>query len=341
MATQQRPASSGRRGPSGAWSRLKTPPQDPLEAYGLPSKGETRLNDFKVQEVYYNRIVERYMKFCANAKNGDELDRHFATLSISGLAASKYASQPPASSTPTTLPPLSATKLNPSSSNAATPSIPSPELQLILSATRKLREAIVSSHRTDSFAQRCYVFIIRAAILARAWESYHPALLYLLRTIHPLTPLADSELKELVGYRVLDEACRIGDLGEAHKTRVAFSVRYGWKKDDCKLRRVDVVLRALVHDDWTTFWRMRRAVDGYQRRLMEWAEDGMRVHALKCLGRSYFSAERGYVERCTGTEWRELVRQGVGWELQSDGETVVIRRVKAKGIGGVGGSSGG
>ncbi|THX57343.1 hypothetical protein D6D11_03222 [Aureobasidium pullulans] len=30
-----------RRGPSGAWGRLRQPQIDPLEVYGLPSKGET------------------------------------------------------------------------------------------------------------------------------------------------------------------------------------------------------------------------------------------------------------------------------------------------------------
>lgn len=43
MAAQQRPSS--RRGASGAWSRLKQLPSDPLQEYGLPSKGETRYYD--------------------------------------------------------------------------------------------------------------------------------------------------------------------------------------------------------------------------------------------------------------------------------------------------------
>jgi len=33
---------SSRRGASGAWNRLKPVREDPLETYGLPSKGETR-----------------------------------------------------------------------------------------------------------------------------------------------------------------------------------------------------------------------------------------------------------------------------------------------------------
>jgi hypothetical protein len=48
-ASQRGPA---RRGPSGAWSRLKPAVIDPLEVYGLPSKGETRctLNVLAVTE---------------------------------------------------------------------------------------------------------------------------------------------------------------------------------------------------------------------------------------------------------------------------------------------------
>ncbi|THW88745.1 hypothetical protein D6D15_05737 [Aureobasidium pullulans] len=49
-----------RRGPSGAWGRLRQPQIDPLEVYGLPSKGETRLADLKTQETYFERIP-RYL----------------------------------------------------------------------------------------------------------------------------------------------------------------------------------------------------------------------------------------------------------------------------------------
>ena len=33
---------AGARRPSGAWGRLKAPPVDVLESYGLPSKGDNR-----------------------------------------------------------------------------------------------------------------------------------------------------------------------------------------------------------------------------------------------------------------------------------------------------------
>lgn len=69
-------------------------------------------------------------------------------------------------------------------------------------------------------------------------------------------------------------------------------------------------------------------MDGYLRCVMRFAEDGLRIHALKCLGKSYFGVEKGYVERCTDRRWEELVKGGVGWELGHDGVSVIIRRIK-------------
>lgn len=293
------------------------------------------------------------MRFCASF-SGDDLEAQFAALSLGkekskdgkntkeltgptlkeptseqrpqtapepsriGLGSSKFATLAPASMLP---PPRSSSK------TAAGPLIEPPrELVLLLSAMRKLRESIVATHRTDNFAQRAYIFVIRAAILCRNWESYAPALLYLLSAIHPATALSPTELHEFVGYRVLDAACRLGDIGLAHQIKV----QYGYQD-----RRVGLVLRALVMDDWVVFWRVRRAVDGYQRRLMEASESDLRLHVLKCLGKTYFAAERSYVEKCAGMEWDGLVKEyKVGWELAEGGDRVVIRRMKPKPIGG-------
>ncbi|KAL2355459.1 hypothetical protein BJ546DRAFT_689009 [Cryomyces antarcticus] len=314
MAAQVRP--SNRRGPSGAWSRLKTPTVDALEVYGLPSKGETRLSDSKTQESYYHKIVERYMKFCAATGGGEELDKAFAAMSISAPTYQNIEvpkRQPPqaqsaAASRPSTAVPPRTSSSPPSAQ----------ELPTILMAMRKLREAIVSTHRIDVFAQRAYIFIIHAAILTRHMESYHPALLYLLTHIHPNAPLSPPELQEFVGYYILDLACRQQDLAGAY----AAKTRYAYKE-----RRVSIVLGALTHDSWFQFWKMKRAVDGYQRVLMSWADESVRLHALKCLGRSYNVADKAFVERAAGSTWHDLVKSGVGWQL--DGEKVVIRKMKA------------
>ncbi|KAI9734686.1 MAG: hypothetical protein M1834_002288 [Cirrosporium novae-zelandiae] len=291
------------RRPSAAWSRLKGPPSDPLENIGLP------LLDFKTQETYYTKIVERYMKFCASHGSNERphgLDKAFASLSL----------VPEPSALATTIVDLKAS----TSSIPTLENITSAELSTIMMAMRKLREAIVASGRTDVFAQRAYVFIIRATILTKHMESYHPAILHLLHVIHPVTPLPSPEAHEFVGYYILDLACRLHELGDAYRVRHIYNLQD---------RLVDAVLDALVHDNWFTFWRLRRAVDGYQKRLLEWTEDDMRIHALKCLGRSYMGASKAYIERCTDREWEVLQKNNrVGWEL--DGEKVIIRRPKNK-----------
>ncbi|KAI4921860.1 hypothetical protein J4E90_000288 [Alternaria incomplexa] len=334
---------SSRRAASGAWNRLKPVREDVLETYGLPSKGETRLNDFKTQEIYFNRIIERYMKLCA--LNRDELDRLFISVSIpptdtttttksttaptanskltssfSSLSLSKHA-PPEARQQTTTRPPLASTSTNtphqPIPQKAFTPSIQ--ELSTVLASLRKLREAITASSRTDAFALRAYTFAIHVSILCHDWSSYLPSLLSLLGKIHPVNPLSPSTLHEVVGLLILDQACRQSDYSGARATKL----RYGYKD-----WRVEKVLRCLVADDYVGFWRVRRSVDGYQRRVMEWADGGVRVHALKCLGRAYLSADRAFVERCAERSWEELVQEGVGWELSADGEKVLIKKMK-------------
>ena len=164
------------------------------------------------------------------------------------------------------------------------------------------------------------MFIIHASILTKHWESYQPALLYLLYEIHPHTPLSIPELQEFVGYRILDLACRQYELVDA------FAVKLAFKHRD---RKVGMVIKSLVHDDWVRFWRIRRAVDGYQRAIMEFAVERVRLHALKCVGRSYMSADKAFIERIGDARWDELVESGVGWQLQENGN-VVIRKPRPR-----------
>jgi hypothetical protein len=252
------------------------------------------------------------MKFCASSNGGDDLEAAFSSLSIKTVSpqtASPVAQQP--SSKPN-IPPMRPPEIASLDSNS--------DLPTIILAMRKLREAILGSRRVDAFAQRAYMFIIHACILTRSWESYQPALQYLLRSIHPVTPLSLPEVQEFSAYLILDLACRQGDFQDA------FVARAQWKNRD---RKVGAVLRALVQDDWVRFWRAKRAVDGYQRAIMEFAVERVRMHALKCLGRSYMTVERRFVESSGDASWEDLVKGGVGWEL-GEGDRVVIRRPKAK-----------
>ena len=258
------------------------------------------------------------MKFCAvSASSGGEgLEKAFASLSLSTSITSGDNTKSPLATAATTTTDTARPSLPRHVSETSRPN----DMPNILHAMRKLREGILGSRRRDHFAQRAYMFIIQASILTKSWESYQPALLYLLYTIHPQTPLSPTELQDNAGYLILDLACRQYELGEA------FGVKHRF---DLRERKVSAVLKALVHDDWVRFWRLRRAVDGYQRAIMEFGVERMRLHALKCLGRSYFSVDKGFVERVADGRWDELVKAGVGWELQED-RKVVIRRQKGK-----------
>ena len=195
------------------------------------------------------------------------------------------------------------------------------DLAQILGALRKLREGIVASKRRDAFAVQVYLFAIRLGILAHAYETYHPALLYLLRVLHPAHSLTPVELREAVAYIVLDAACRRGDLAEAYALRNRYRLR------DAK---VDGALRALARDDWVLWRRVGRAVDGHRARLMAFAEPHLRAHLLKAFGRSYLSVPLDFLEAQASATWGELREQhGVGWELAGNGK-VVIRKIQGR-----------
>jgi len=178
----------------------------------------------------------------------------------------------------------------------------------------------VASKRRDGFAAQVYLFAIRLGILVSSFETYHPALLYLLCVIHPAHNLTSIELQEVVSYLVLDAGCRRGNLAEAYALRNRHRLR------DAK---VDGVLRALVRDDWVLWRKMRRSVDGHRAKLMEFAEPQLRAHTLKAFARSYLSVSLDFLETATMSSWPMLRDQhGVGWEL--NGGRVVIRKIQGR-----------
>jgi hypothetical protein len=186
-----------------------------------------RLLDYKTQERYYTKIVERYMTFCTDAGKGDELLRRLGHLSISTDVGK---TQPPPPSNPGT---------QPSNIDANLDAGSQKDLSAITMAMRKLREGIVASNRVDNFSIQAYIFCIRLSILVKHMESYHPAILHLLKRMHTVLPLSKADLQEFVGYLVLDLACRQNDLA------AAYVVRQEYRLHDAK---VDAILQALAHD---------------------------------------------------------------------------------------------
>ncbi|CZT03849.1 uncharacterized protein RAG0_10480 [Rhynchosporium agropyri] len=312
-------SSRGSRAPSGPWNRLKPMNLDPLEVIGLPSKGDNRLLDYKAQERYYTKIVERYMAFCSDAGRGHELLRRMAAMDVSNQTQSPriLENQRPQTA-PTSPSPSISMNANTTAANADLSG--QEDLSVLVMAMRKLREGIVASKRVDDFSIQAYIFCIRLSILVKHMESYHPAILHLLKKLHTIQPLTNTELQEFVGYLVLDLACRQNDLSQA------YLVRNEYRLHDNK---VDAILRALAHDNYFLFWRVKRSVDGHKAKLMEFAEDGMKKQALKCLGRSYLSIDLPTLEHSTNTTWPRLTKEyGVGWELE--GMKVIIRKPKTK-----------
>ncbi|KAJ3495780.1 hypothetical protein NLG97_g3142 [Lecanicillium saksenae] len=293
-----------RKGPAKQWGRLKPVQMDPLEEMGLPSKGETRLRNRKAQENYYKLIAERYLSFCSDAGERDELLRRFSSLGLESKKEDTYSIVIPDTASVESLQRPSNTKT----------------LSIIMSALRKLREGIVASKRTDDFAIQAYLFCIRLAVLVKQPESYHAAILHLLRNIHPEQNLTLMEFQEVVAYLVLDTACRRRELSEAYSLRQ----KYGLND-----KKVNDALSALAHDNFILFHRVRKAVDGHRARIMEFAEPDLRLHTLKCFGRAYLGVDLHYLEMATSSEWDDLKQKdGVGWEL--DGAKVVIRKIKTR-----------
>jgi hypothetical protein len=251
------------------------------------------------------------MDFCTDAGRGDELSRRLAGLEISkgkGGQAQRPQTAPNTSDTSKSNIPIN---IDVSSQK---------DLSILIMAMRKLREGIVASKRVDDFSIQAYIFCIRLSILVKHMESYHPAILHLLKKMHTIQPLTSTELSEFVGYLVLDLACRQNDLAQA------YLVRHEYGLHDPK---VDAALRALAHDNYFLFWRVKRSVDGHKAKLMEYAEDEMKGQTLKCLGRSYLSIDLPSLEQYTNSSWTSLTKDHeVGWQLE--GTRVIIRKPKAR-----------
>ncbi|RPB11569.1 hypothetical protein P167DRAFT_536505 [Morchella conica CCBAS932] len=279
-------------------SRLKPAVDD----YGFVSKVDSRLLDHKNQEKYYTTIVEKYLKFCGSADSPKTLDHALSTA----LTLPTLPNADPSASTSKNI-----RYADPSNSALAG----------LLLSMRKLREGLVASSRLDAFTVQAYTFIIRASILMAHAESYHPALLHLLYTLHPLHPLPPTELQEFAGYHMLHLACGLEDYAGAYEAGVRFGVT------DYRVRQA---VDALVHGDYWGWRVIKGKVDLYKGRLLEGAEKRVRLLALKCVGKAYFTVEVGYVEAVMGMEWEDAKREfAVGWEM-GEGDVLTVRRQKGK-----------
>ncbi|OOF90455.1 hypothetical protein ASPCADRAFT_135145 [Aspergillus carbonarius ITEM 5010] len=299
----------------GPGNRLK-PVADPLDLVGFVSKGDRKLLDHQVQKDYYNKIVNRYMEFCSN---------HFKDLEAAWMSLPQSASSDATSNPPASFPSPTNKSTGPHSPSAST------ELSSILLSLRKLREAVLATGSAIpiSFSQQVHIFSIKIAIQARHPPSYFPSFRHILEELHtPSHPLPGSDLKDLISYWILDYACRQEDMIAAYQLRARARRRYGFQSST-----IDRVLNALAHDNWVVFWQIRNGVDSRMRAVMNWAEDRVRRHALKAVGKAYLSADARWItEGCTGDKnwtWENLVEaENLGWAKEDD--RIIIRKPKQR-----------
>lgn len=270
------------------------------------------MNNAFEQEKYFTLVRDRYEGLGQDDENNIEgLGQALSDLSISRNAPGKplqgFDGTDDATSRPV--------------ATNSHPGLRKQEYGALFSAMRKIREALVATNRQDAFMKDVYLFIIRAAIRANKFESYFPALSYLLNIVEPRAALlSQQEYIELSGYRALDMACRQEDL------RAACAQARDLPAQDAA---IGGVLKGLVHGNWVLFWRARSNLTKLQRFLVRPAEDRLRRLAISCISRVYFTIELEFLERCTNAQWGELTKDyGIAWQIED--QSVIVRRQKAR-----------
>lgn len=254
-----------------------------------------RLFDPKLQQDYYCNILHQCLRLGPQIDQ-DGLDTALTALSLNGR-------RDVASEEQAALKRISEVNLDFDG-----------RLSVVLMAMRKLREGMVGIGRVDTFFSQVYRFIIRFAILARHPESYHPALLHLLGRV------PKQDIDDFIGYYVLDLACRQGDLA------TAYQIKQSYRFENL---RIDLILKALAHGNWCSFWKIQDQMDIYQQGLAKFADAKIRGHAVKCIGKSYLSIDKSYIMAITRKSWEQLQEEtGVAWGLEEG--LVIIRRIKKK-----------
>ena len=266
-----------------------------------PADKGRRLSSYEAQETYYRLILER----CLLLKNSyvpadasfecafDALDLIDSTEDATDLYFSQDRKLEQEALRIIGLDGTSETKVMP----------------VVTQAMRKLREAIVATHRRDLFAQGAYVFMLHAAILICHVESYHPTILYLLRCIHPITPLSGSLHSQILGYHILDLACRQKKYDQAFEIVAQNSVLHP---------SIPLLVRALVRGDWVQFCHVKKGLQVYVRRLID-SSDHVSLHALSCIQKTYLSVDKQFIERTITVSWERLkTEHNLQWPMEQD-----------------------
>ncbi|KAI9893419.1 MAG: hypothetical protein M1814_006716 [Vezdaea aestivalis] len=338
------------------WSRLKPVNQDPLEAIGLVSKGDTRLLDPKTQQQYFQRIQERWLDFCSQASS--------QSTSSAGPPPQSHVLNSALPSPDALTTALQALNLDASASSSSPNSKHRRSLSIITMSLRKLREALLSNlsktSAPTSLHHDVYTFSIRFGILTHQPSAFAASLSHLLFVLHPLLPLPTPTLREMRAYYILDLAARQTRYADAfaqlHRTVMSSPSSRSRSTSggglEASLYALPVsstesraglelpastrpLVSAIVHGHYNIFFALLQQADGHTAAVLAPATKRMQEMALKTVGRAYHAIDVGYLQRCLGGMLVEEAKRvfGVGWESAKDErgrDIVVVRRVKGR-----------
>lgn len=306
-------------------NRLKSIDEDPLDAIGLPSRGDAKLASSEAQEYYFELLKSRceaegfsvgsiQVRQCAG-RSGSCLAKQFSNLDL--FDRNRRNNQ---------------------------------QLAKLLSAMRKLRESLVATKRCDELTREAYLLIIRLTIYLEHHEAYHPALLYVLHSPGLAGLFTRGENMELARYSVLDLAGRQEAMREAWdqawRCGILHPRPFGDLEDVSRLRadgRGDIsnqtlkcVLRAAVRNDLLLFHTQKQKLSLNERILLKPLQRRLDADAVACLSRAYFGAKVDFVERTFNLRWSnesEKVNRGIAEATKSwqkEGENLVFRVPQAR-----------
>lgn len=175
-----------------------------------------------------------------------------------------------------------------------------------------MREALLKFD-PDEFTISVFLYSIRIATRVGHYQTYVPSINYLLK--HH-SKLSASNLNEIINIFALHLA------HFSNNNEDAIEIVHKYANDDIKLHRVLKAWRTLDYFTWFNLYHSES--DLLYHRMMQFGENRMINHSLKCIQKSYFQLPKDYVDSVFHIDFETLkTKFACDWTLKE--QTVVIR----------------
>lgn len=165
----------------------------------------------------------------------------------------------------------------------------------------------------DEFTISVFLYSIRIATRVGHYQTYVPSISYLLK--HH-SKLSASNLNEIINIFALHLA------HFSNNNEDAIEIVHRYANDDIKLHRVLKAWRTLDYFTWFNLYHSES--DLLYHRMMQFGENRMINHSLKCIQKSYFQLPKDYVDSVFHIDFETLkTKFACDWALKE--QTVVIR----------------